>query len=82
MYADADGQLFNEGLIGAHAPADSAGYTFALDNPSGNQYRWWGTGWPDTPGQTGSRWFFIDDSGVIRYSTSGTANSGSTPLGQ
>ena len=35
VYADADSQLFNEGLIGKGA-ADSHGYTFSLDNPSGN----------------------------------------------
>jgi prepilin-type N-terminal cleavage/methylation domain-containing protein len=78
-YADADSQLFNEGLINKGA-ADSHGYTFSLDNPSGSQNSWWGTGEPDTPGQTGSRFFFIDETGVMRFSTSGSATSSSPPL--
>ena len=82
VYADADNQLFNEGLIHGKAPADSHGYTFAIDNPPGSTTTWWGTGWPDNPGVTGRRFFFIDSTGVIRYSTSGQANAGSTPLGQ
>ena len=79
-YADADGQLFNEGLISSKAAADSHGYTFSLDNPSGSITTWWGRGWPDTPGSTGSRWFYIDQTGVIRYSTTGDADASSPPL--
>ncbi len=37
---------------------------------------------PITAGSTGTRYFFSDESGVIRYSTSGTANNSSNPLGQ
>ncbi|MDA2925524.1 type II secretion system GspH family protein [Acidobacteria bacterium AH-259-L09] len=81
VYADADNQLFNEGLISVKGAADSHGYTYSLDNPSGSKYTWWGKGWPDTPGSTGKRYFFIDQSGVIRYSTTGQANSSSPPLG-
>lgn len=82
VYADADNQLYNDGLIDGHAPADSHGYTFSLDNPPGSTSLWWGRGWPDTPGVTGNRWFYIDQTGVIRYSTSGQANASSLPLGQ
>ena len=78
-YADADGQLFDAGLIGKGA-ADSHGYTFSLDNPSGSQTTWWGTATPDTPGSTGSRWFFLDDTGVIRFSTSGSAGRSDPPI--
>ncbi len=35
-YADADNQLFDEGLIDGHNPANSHGYTFSLDNPPGS----------------------------------------------
>ena len=80
VYADADGQLFDDGLISVKPTADSHGYTFSLDNPSGAQETWWGRGWPNTPGTTGSRWFFIDQTGVIRFSTSGNANANSSPL--
>ena len=80
VYADADNQLIDEGLIDGHAPADSHGYTFHLDNPAGSKYTWWGTAVPDSPGETGTRWFYIDQGGVIRWSTSGEADSNSPPL--
>jgi prepilin-type N-terminal cleavage/methylation domain-containing protein len=79
-YADADNQLFDAGLISVKPTADSHGYTFSMDNPSNSQDLWWGTGWPDTAGTTGSRWFFLDQTGVIRFSTSGMANANSLPL--
>jgi len=37
---------------------------------------------PLTAGTTGTRYFFSDESGVIRYNTSGTAGTGDNPLGQ
>jgi prepilin-type N-terminal cleavage/methylation domain-containing protein len=79
-YADADGQLFDDGLISVKPTADPHGYTFSLDNPSNSKYTWWGTGWPNTPGTTGSRWFFIDQTGVIRFSISGNADANDAPL--
>jgi len=80
VYADADNQLYNEGLINFRGTADGFGYSFSIDNGSNSLYTWWGTSRPDAPGQTGSRWFYIDHTGVIRWSTSGTANSSSPPL--
>jgi len=80
VYADADNQLFNDGLIDGHDPADSHGYTYSIDNGANSLYTWWGTGGPDVPGQTGNRWFYIDHTGVIRYSTSGNADGSSPPL--
>ncbi len=79
-YADADNQLFDEGLIDGHNPANSHGYTFSLDNPPGSQYTWWGRASPDIPGESGTRWFYIDQTGVMRWSTSGAINSTSPPL--
>jgi prepilin-type N-terminal cleavage/methylation domain-containing protein len=80
FYADADNQLFDEGLVDGRGAADSHGYTFSIDNGQGSLYNWWGTARPDLPGQTGNRWFFIDQAGGIRWSTSGQADSNSTPL--
>ena len=80
VYADADNQLANAGLIDGHDPADSHGYSFSIDNGSNFLYTWWGTSNPDVPGQTGSRWFYIDHTGVIRWSMSGNADSSSSPL--
>ena len=36
---------------------------------------------PQSPGQTGERYFFVDTTGVIRFSTTGTANSSNQPIG-
>ncbi len=80
VYADADNQLYDEGLVDGHNPADSHGYSFSIDNGSNSLYTWWGTSDPDVPGETGDRWFYIDHTGVIRYSTSGNADSSSPPL--
>ncbi len=80
VYADADNQLFDAGLVDGRGTADSHGYTFSIDNGSNSLYTWWGTSRPEVPGQTGSRWFFIDHTGVIRWSTSGGADSSSPPL--
>ncbi len=80
VYADADNQLYNAGLVDGHDPADSHGYNFSIDNGSNSLYSWWGTSRPDVPGQTGNRWFYIDHTGVIRWSTSGNADSSSPPL--
>jgi len=55
------------------------GYLFAS---SGGANAFTITGEPVTQGSTGTRYFFSDESGVIRYSTSGTAGTGDTPLGR
>ncbi len=80
VYAEADNQLFDEGLIDGHAPANSHGYSFSIDNGQNSLYTWWGKAVPDIAGETGTRWFYIDQRGVIRWSTSGEANSNSPPL--
>jgi type IV pilus assembly protein PilA len=38
------------------------------------------TGLPVGPGSTGQRGFFTDDTGVVRYATSGSATSTSSPI--
>ncbi len=55
------------------------GYSFAS---TGGSTFFTVTAAPLTPGSTGTRYFFSDESGVIRYSTSATAGSGDNPLGQ
>ena len=37
---------------------------------------------PVAAGSTGTRYFFSDESGVIRYNTGGTAGTANSPLGQ
>ncbi len=78
-YANDDEQLLAAGLIGNPDP-DRMGYNFSLDNPAGSRTQWWGTASPSNPGVTGDRYFFIDQSGLIRWSVGGPANVGSAPL--
>ncbi len=55
------------------------GYSFAS---TGGSTFFTVTAAPLTPGSTGTRYFFSDESGVIRYNTGGVATSASSPLGQ
>ena len=55
------------------------GYAFAS---SGGANAFTITAAPLTAGSTGTRYFFSDESGVIRYNTAGSATSASNPLGQ
>jgi type IV pilus assembly protein PilA len=64
----------------ANDPATKSGYTFtwAVAN-SNSTYTLVAT--PVTPGVTGQRGFFTNQSGVIRADPSGSASSSSTPIG-
>lgn len=53
------------------------GYNFAL---TGLTNAFTATASPSTVGTTGSRYFFVDESGVVRFSASATATSASTPI--
>lgn len=44
-------------------------------------YTWNAKAAPEVPGKTGDRWFYVDDSGVIRFTTGGPADAGDTPVG-
>lgn len=54
-------------------------YTLAADDPTVDFQC---NADPQAPGQSGERYFFINSSGTIRYSTSGQADETSTPLGE
>jgi type IV pilus assembly protein PilA len=56
-----------------------SGYTFAWTAGTGN-LSYSVTASPSTPGVTGQRYFFTNQSGVIRANTAGTADSSSTPI--
>ena len=56
-----------------------SGYTFAWTAGTGN-LSYSVTAAPSTPGVTGQRYFYTDQSGVIRANTAGAADSSSTPI--
>ncbi len=55
------------------------GYAFAS---TGSAIAFTVTAAPTVVGSTGTRYFFSNESGVIRYNTGGAATSASSPLGQ
>jgi type IV pilus assembly protein PilA len=56
-------------------------FTVLSTDPAGKVASYTITATPVTPGTTGQRSFFIDASGTIRVSQSGTADSNSPPIG-
>ena len=71
--------LVNAGYIdsGGSSPF-KAGYTFTYTRSSDEHFE--ATAQPTRPGETGIRYFFVDDSGVIRFSKLGPAGGGSPRL--
>lgn len=62
-----------------------SGYKFSFSvtssDPAGNVLGYSITASPVTPGTTGQRAFYTDQSGTIRATPNGTATSSSTPIG-
>lgn len=62
-----------------------SGYRFTYSpiatDPAGNVLSYTVTATPVSPGTTGQRSFFTDQSGTIRSSSNGIADASSTPLG-
>ncbi|HVA95694.1 MAG TPA: prepilin-type N-terminal cleavage/methylation domain-containing protein [Candidatus Dormibacteraeota bacterium] len=56
-------------------------YTVISSDPAGSVLAYSITATPVTPGTTGQRSFYTDQSGTIRATTSGTADSSSPPIG-
>ncbi len=61
------------------ASGTKSGYAFTFAAGTGN-LSYSITAAPSTPGVTGQRYFFTDQSGVIRANTAGAADSSSTPI--
>ncbi|MEK7270390.1 MAG: hypothetical protein AAB215_05525 [Planctomycetota bacterium] len=57
-----------------------SGYTFVLVVGKPPDSNWYCTGAPVTPAKTGNRYFFVDSSGVIRFSLSGPPTSASAAI--
>jgi type IV pilus assembly protein PilA len=60
------------------AGGTKSGYTFTWTGNAGLSYTLAGA--PTSPGVTGQRTFYTDQTGVIRANASGTAGSASTPI--
>ena len=56
-------------------------FTVVATDAAGNVVNYAITAVPVTPGSTGQRSFYTDESGTIRVSPSGTADSSSPPIG-
>ncbi len=70
--------LIDSVLSAASAAPGKSGYTFTFTGNAGSSYKI--TAQPVTVGVTGQRYFFTDQSGVIRANTAGAATSSSSPL--
>ena len=55
------------------------GYLFSV--VSADQFTWSARAVPHGPKKSGDRYFFVDESGVIRFSTTGAATTTSSPIG-
>ncbi len=77
-YSNSMTSLSAEGYIDSVLGAASkSGYTFTY---AGGTNTWTTSTVPTTAGTTGDRGFFVDQSGVIRFSSSGAATSVSPPI--
>jgi len=55
------------------------GYLYTI--VGADNFVWSSTASPVTPGKSGDRYFFVDESGVIRFSTTTTASLGDSAIG-
>lgn len=79
-YAGALADLAAEGYLDRSvADLEKAGYTFAY---SGASYDFTFRGAPTDPGASGNRYFHVDSSGIIRFSTAGAAASTDSAISQ
>ncbi|GIW71282.1 MAG: prepilin-type N-terminal cleavage/methylation domain-containing protein [Planctomycetota bacterium] len=80
-YADTLTKLLNANLIDeVLASGTKQGYVFTINGAS--LYTWSATANPEVPGKSGDNYFFIDETGVIRYNTTGTASASDPPIGK
>ena len=74
-------ELKTAGLIdGVFASGTKQGYVFQILNGA-SLYTWSATADPQVPGKSGDNYYFIDETGVIRFSTSHTAGPADRPIG-
>ena len=80
-YATNLGELKTANLIdGVLGSGTKQGYSFNVTSGT-PQFTWSATASPASPGKSGDRYFFVDESGVIRFATTATATSTDTAIG-
>jgi len=62
------------------AQGTKQGYVFAI-LPGADSFYWEATADPVVPGKSGDRYFYVDESGAIRFNSATTANSTDTAVG-
>ena len=70
-----NGSLIDEVL----ANGTKQGYVFTVI--AANNFEWSAKADPASPKKSGDRYFFVDESGVIRFSTTSGAGTSSPPIG-
>jgi type II secretory pathway pseudopilin PulG len=78
-YAETFGELVNANLLPGNWAEPKQGYRFEL---VGGKDTFTLKAEPVTPGRTGNRRFYRDQSGIIRCNATGTADVTSSPLGE
>ncbi|MEM7168308.1 MAG: prepilin-type N-terminal cleavage/methylation domain-containing protein [Planctomycetota bacterium] len=69
---DLEAENYIDSILGAANPSTKSGYDFAYARPTATT-DWEVAATPVDVGTTGERGFFVDESGVIRFSADGTA---------
>jgi len=76
-YAPSLTEMINAGLTPDYDTNPQSSYIFSY---SGATFTWTMNGDPRAPGSTGDNYFYADQTGVIRFSPTGPADSTSQPI--
>ncbi len=68
--------------VEAFVAAERHGYFFEIVPSAEPKLAWSARAAPLVPGRTGDRWFFVDESGVVRYSVGAEAGPASPAVGR
>jgi hypothetical protein len=81
-YADSITELFDRGRLidNVLAAGKKLGYEFLFEKDLNNDL-WSVRANPITPGKSGDRYFYVDESGVIRFNASSSATPNDEPIG-
>jgi type II secretory pathway pseudopilin PulG len=76
-YPVTENDLVSAGLLPDANNSTNSGYNYSFTS---GPYSWEMHANPKTPGVTGDNYFFVDQSGVIRFSTTGPADAASAAI--